>query len=245
MKMAHPEAYPAKADYRISAVRLRDELTSGARTILLVLMAASVLVFIIACSNVANLILARTVRREKELGIRAALGASTVALRRTLLAESLLLCVAGAAIGLLIAGRMVTMLSRYASRYSYARWTSRWTGACCGWERDWLWLPPPCWLSFRGCRLREGLRDSLGERWHSCNRNRESEIEAIRGGSDRCLIRAGGLGRSHGENAAFAPGGPDRFRYAPCPGGERSHDARRKNAASRWWISNARRNANP
>ena len=51
-------------------------------------MAASVLVFVIACSNVANLILARTVRREGELATRAALGASTGALRRTLLAES-------------------------------------------------------------------------------------------------------------------------------------------------------------
>ncbi len=77
MKREHPDAYPAKADYRISAVKLRDQLTSGARTILLVLMGASVLVFVIACSNVANLILARTVRRESELGIRAALGAGT------------------------------------------------------------------------------------------------------------------------------------------------------------------------
>ena len=118
MKREHPDAYPAKADYRISAVKLRDQLTSGARTILLVLMAASLLVFVIACSNVANLILARTVRRESELGIRAALGASTSALRRTLLAESLLLCVAGAAIGVLIAKPLVAVLARYASRYS-------------------------------------------------------------------------------------------------------------------------------
>ena len=65
-------------------------------TILLILLAASGLVFIVACSNVANLILARSVRREGELAIRAALGASTGALRRTLLAESLLLCGAGA-----------------------------------------------------------------------------------------------------------------------------------------------------
>jgi predicted permease len=114
----HPDAYPAKADFRINAVNLRDQLTSGARTILLVLMIASVLVFVIACSNVANLILARTVRRESELGIRAALGASTAALRRTLLAESLLLCVAGAAIGLSIAGPLVKLLARYASRFS-------------------------------------------------------------------------------------------------------------------------------
>jgi len=114
----HPEAYPAKADFRISAIGLRDQLTSKARTILLVLMAASVLIFIIACSNVANLILARTVLREGELGIRAALGASTMDLRRVLLAESLLLCVGGAALGLLIATPMVAVLARYASRYS-------------------------------------------------------------------------------------------------------------------------------
>jgi len=118
MKRAHPEDYPAKADFRISAVKLRDELTSGARTILLVLMAMSVLVFVIACSNVANLILARTVRRESELGIRAALGAGTAALRRSLLAEGLLLCSAGAALGLAIAQPMVAVLARYMSRYS-------------------------------------------------------------------------------------------------------------------------------
>jgi len=118
MKRQHPDAYPMKADYRISAVKLRDELTSGARTILLVLMAMSILVFVIACSNVANLILARSVRREAELGIRAALGASAGALRRTLLAESLLLCLAGAALGMLIAGPMVAVLARYMARYS-------------------------------------------------------------------------------------------------------------------------------
>jgi putative ABC transport system permease protein len=114
----HPEAYSAKAEFRINAVRLRDQITSGARTVLLVLLAASALVFIIACSNVANLILARTVRRENELAIRAALGASTAALRRTLLAESLLLCGAGAIIGVLSARPMVAVLARYASRFS-------------------------------------------------------------------------------------------------------------------------------
>ncbi len=118
MKKAHPEVYSAKDDFQISAVTLRDQLTSGARTILLVLMATSVLIFIIACSNVANLILARSLRREAELGIRAALGASTGALRRTLLSESLLLCMAGAALGVLIAGPMVSVLARYMSQYS-------------------------------------------------------------------------------------------------------------------------------
>src|SRR5436853_3264748 len=115
---AHPEAYPAKGDYQISAKLLRAQITSGARTVLLVLLAASALVFIIACSNVANLILTRTVRREGELAIRAALGASTGALRRMLLAESLLLCSAGAALGVISAYPMVAILARYASRFS-------------------------------------------------------------------------------------------------------------------------------
>jgi predicted permease len=118
MLSQHPEAYSPKADFRINAVRLRDQITSRARTVLLVLLAASGLVFVIACSNVANLILARTVRREGELAIRAALGASTAVLRRTLLAESLLLCGAGALLGVLSARPMVAVLARYAARFS-------------------------------------------------------------------------------------------------------------------------------
>ncbi|HEV3330500.1 MAG TPA: ADOP family duplicated permease [Bryobacteraceae bacterium] len=114
----HPEAYPAKADFRMDAVLLRDQISSKARTVLWVLLAASGLVFIIACSNVANLILARTIRREGELAVRAALGASTAALRRVLLAESILLCGAGAALGVLSARPMVAILARYASRFS-------------------------------------------------------------------------------------------------------------------------------
>jgi putative ABC transport system permease protein len=114
----HPEAYTARADFRIDAVRLRDQIISPARTVLLVLLAASALVFIVACSNVANLILARSVRRQGELAIRAALGASAGALRRTLLVESLLLCGAGAVLAVLIARPMVAVLSRYAARFS-------------------------------------------------------------------------------------------------------------------------------
>ncbi|MGH8277252.1 MAG: FtsX-like permease family protein, partial [Steroidobacteraceae bacterium] len=114
----HPEDYSPKAGFQIGAKLLRDELTSGARTVLLVLLVASGLVFIIACSNVANLILTRTVRREGELAIRAALGASPGALRRMLLAESLLLCGAGAALGVMIAQPLVGVLARYASRFS-------------------------------------------------------------------------------------------------------------------------------
>jgi putative ABC transport system permease protein len=118
MKKDHPEAYAQASDFQIGVKLLRDQITSGARTVLLVLLAASGLVFIIACSNVANLVLARTVRREGELAVRMALGASKGALRRMLLAESLLLCGAGAAIGVLSAQPMVAVLARYASRFS-------------------------------------------------------------------------------------------------------------------------------
>ena len=118
MTRQHPEAYSQQADFQIEARLLREQITSKARTVLLVLLAASGLVFIIACSNVANLILARTVRREGELAIRTALGATSGALRRTLLAESLLLSIAGAALGIVSAGPMVFILARYASRFS-------------------------------------------------------------------------------------------------------------------------------
>lgn len=118
MVKAHPEAYPPKSEFNINAVLLRDQITSRARTVLLVLLGASVLMFVIACSNVANLILARTVRREGELGIRAALGATDRDLRRVLLAESLILCGAGALLGVLSARPMVAILARYAARFS-------------------------------------------------------------------------------------------------------------------------------
>src|SRR3954467_1143456 len=118
MLTEHPESYPPKSDFRIDAVRLRDQITAKARTVLWVLLAASALVFVIAVSNVANLILARSVRREGELAVRAALGASSATLRRTLLAESLILCGSGAVLGVLISQPMVSVLARYAARFS-------------------------------------------------------------------------------------------------------------------------------
>ena len=97
---------------QLSVTPLRDQITAPARTILLVLLAAAGVVFVIACSNVANLILARSVRREGELAVRAALGASRGALRRTLLAESLVLCGAGAVLGVLLARPFVAVVAQ-------------------------------------------------------------------------------------------------------------------------------------
>jgi predicted permease len=114
----YPEAYVEGADARLTVTRLRDQIASPARTILLALLASAGIVFIVACSNVANLILARSVRREGELAVRAAIGAGSGALRRTLLAESLVLCGAGAVLGILLATPLVAVVARYAARFS-------------------------------------------------------------------------------------------------------------------------------
>jgi predicted permease len=114
----HPDAYSARANVRVTVSRLRDQIASPARTILILLLAAAAVVFVIACSNVANLILARSVRREGELAVRAALGAGHGALRRTLLAESLVLCSAGAVLGIVVARPLVALVASYAARFS-------------------------------------------------------------------------------------------------------------------------------
>ena len=118
MLSAHPEVYKPGDHYKIEVTRMHDQINSRARTILWVLFAASGLLFVIACSNVANLILARAVRREPEMAIRAALGASTAAFRRSLLAEGIVLCGSGALAGIAIAAPMVAVLAKYASRFS-------------------------------------------------------------------------------------------------------------------------------
>ena len=114
----HPEVYKPADHYQIDARRMHDQINSRANAILWVLFAAAGLLFVIACSNVANLVLARTVRRDSELAVRSALGATTTALRRSLLAESLVLCGSGVLAALLLAWPMVAVLGRYAARFS-------------------------------------------------------------------------------------------------------------------------------
>ncbi|WP_158943724.1 ADOP family duplicated permease [Granulicella sp. S190] len=118
MVAAHPEVYKPGDHYKIDVTRIHAQINSRANTILWILFAASALLFVIASSNVANLVLARTVRREPELAIRSALGASASVLRRSLLAESLILCGSGAVAAVALAIPMVAVLGRYASRFS-------------------------------------------------------------------------------------------------------------------------------
>lgn len=118
MVAAHPEVYKPDDHFRIDVTRMHDQINARANTILWILFAASGLLFVIASSNVANLVLARTVRRESELAVRLALGASTRVIRRSLLAEGLVLCGSGAIAAILLAIPMVSILGRYASRFS-------------------------------------------------------------------------------------------------------------------------------
>jgi predicted permease len=118
MTAAHPEVYKPGDHYQIEVTRMHDQINAQANAILWILFAASGLLFVIASSNVANLVLARTVRRESELAVRLALGASTRVIRRSLLAESLVLCGSGAIAAILLAIPMVSVLGRYASRFS-------------------------------------------------------------------------------------------------------------------------------
>ena len=118
MQREHADAYAPGAHHRIAVIPFREALGERARLTLWLLVGAAAFVMIISIASVANLTLMRGVRREQELVVRAALGAGTGRLRRLLLVENLVLALAGATLGVLVAVGGVRLLVSLVARYS-------------------------------------------------------------------------------------------------------------------------------
>lgn len=112
----YPKYYPAVKGYSVADALLKSELTQNARPTLIVLFVAATFVLLIACANVANLTLARMSRREKELMLRAALGAGQSRVLRQLITEGLLIALPSALLGVAFASGSLKLLAQFAAR---------------------------------------------------------------------------------------------------------------------------------
>jgi putative ABC transport system permease protein len=118
MQLDYPAHYPESLGFSASVLPLQEELTRSFRTTLLVLLGTAAFVLLIVCASIANLTLARMVRRQREMAVRAALGASRLRLMRQLLTESTILALLGGAAGLLLAIWGLDLLVAFAERFT-------------------------------------------------------------------------------------------------------------------------------
>ena len=118
LQQEYPGSYSKAGGYRTSVVPLKDQLTGGIRPTLWVLLWTAGFVLLIVCASVANLMLARLLRRNREISIRAALGATRMQLLRQFLTESVILSAAGGLLGLAIAFTTLDLLIALAARFT-------------------------------------------------------------------------------------------------------------------------------
>jgi predicted permease len=118
MQEENPTNYPENRGHCATATGMQQELTQQARPTFLLLLGTSGLVLLIVCANVANLTLARVIRREREIALRIALGASRRRIIRQLLTESTLLALIGGIFGVVIAAISMNLLISFAARFT-------------------------------------------------------------------------------------------------------------------------------
>jgi putative ABC transport system permease protein len=118
--MSHdfPDVYRPETGFRANTLGVQEALTQNARPMLLVLLGITGLVLLLACANVANLTLARTLQREHERATRAALGAGRLSLLSQPLAESAIVALAGAVVGLVFAWATLDLLASFVGRFT-------------------------------------------------------------------------------------------------------------------------------
>jgi predicted permease len=157
-------------DVGAAAYDLRDTVTVRSKTMLAALLGASLCVLLIACTNLANLLLARALARRKELAVRAAMGAGRERLVRQLLTESMLLAIGGGALGILIAVNATPLFARLVPSdlpivaLPSADWRILWFGALATILTGLAFGVLPALRATGGTDLREGSRSGVGGR---------------------------------------------------------------------------------